>query len=379
MKDSVKYSARHLVVLVDGTWVSSSNLDAKHGYSNVYWLNLYLDTHTKNNEAQIAFYLPGLGSLQSGTKKVVQGVLAEELPQDVEKAYINICSNYMDANEESVGDKIYLFGFSRGAVIARLVASLICEYGLLHASKVQHFRLLWNRYVGTSDLSDEEFDKFRRQNCHDAKIEFLGAFDTVFGTYGGSDDTVLKSHFFKNRALPKKIKNACHILALDETRSAFKPVLWNAEDPLSKRLEQVWMPGVHSDVGGGYQRDALSRIALHWMLSKIRTCTRLEINQEMLDGLEDRIRTDIEGDNIEIHDERGKWIWFKQRAMYLSQRVCDADDSHQYLHPICKVLEGRAITYKSNEKREPRTLYQFDLQHAQHSLFADLIDRPPAR
>lgn len=369
----VKYSSRHLVVLIDGTWVSSSNKDADQKYSNVYRLNLYLDTHNVNNESQIAFYLPGLGSLHTGHRRYAAGIFAEDLPLEVERAYINICSNYMDPSDDSEGDKIYLFGFSRGAVIARLVASLICEYGLLHASKVEHFRLLWDRFIGGGATTDQEFTAFRAVNCHSADVEFLGVFDSVYGLYRGRDDAVLKSIFLNNRALPARVKQACHVLALDETRGMFQPVLWNGEAAGSIRLEQIWMPGVHSDVGGGYPRDLLSRVALHAMLDRIRARSSLLVNDEMMDDLQRSIEQDYRLSDAAINEEReGSDIvkWGKRQWNIYRPRLCDMNDSCQFQHPICRLLAGQAITYKSEKKKAIRPLYVFkDLPYAADTFF----------
>jgi hypothetical protein len=55
---------------------------------------------------------------------------------------------------------------------------------------------------------------------------------------------------------------AYHALAVDESRAAFQPLLWES-DP---RIEQVWFAGVHSNVGGGYPKQGMSLVALDWML-----------------------------------------------------------------------------------------------------------------
>jgi hypothetical protein len=61
---------------------------------------------------------------------------------------------------------------------------------------------------------------------------------------------------------------ARHALALHELRGAFEPMLW--ESGSHPDLKQVWFPGAHADVGGGYRvnEDELSNTALHWMASE---------------------------------------------------------------------------------------------------------------
>src|SRR5712672_172038 len=93
----------------------------------------------------------------------------------------------------------------------------------------------------------------------------------------------------------QRITRACHALALEDERDAFKPVLWDdryvrgggklhpidqdwkpepsdPDKPLAaidkERISQVWFVGVHSDVGGGYPQDGLSYFSLHWMMTR---------------------------------------------------------------------------------------------------------------
>jgi len=356
----VGYVTRHLIVLVDGTWVSGSNMDANQRYSNVYKLNLYIDHHNEDDEAQVAFYIPGLGSRHTGRKRLSAGIFAADLPLDVEQAYINICSNYLEPRDGSAGDNIYLFGFSRGAVIARLAASLISKFGLLHPSKIEYFDVLWQRFIGASELSDEGFEEFRKRNCSDAEVEFVGVFDTVLGMFDGKDDGALRSVFFRDRLLPARIKQACHILALDETRTIFRPVLWNGEKADQARLEQIWMPGVHSDVGGGYENEALSKISLYTMLKRICASTKLSVDEEMLEDLANSIKDDIYRSLVKINDERTGWAWAKEKFNIYGRRICAKDDSRQFIHPVCKALAGRKIAYKSERKKQVRTLHVFE-------------------
>jgi len=363
------YASRHLIALVDGTWVSGSKMDANQRYSNVYNLNLYLDHHNESAEAQIAFYIPGLGSRHTGRKRLAAGVYAADLPIDVEQAYINICSNYLDPREGSEGDKIYLFGFSRGAVIACLTASLICKFGLLHPSKIQYFDVLWKRLIGASNLSDGEFETFCATNCSDGEVEFLGVYDTVLGMYGGNDEEAIKSLFLGDRLLPPKIKHACHILALDETRGMFQPVLWYGEKSGQARLEQIWMPGVHSDVGGGYENDTLSKISLYTMLNRIVAKTKLTVDDEMLEDLKRSIVRDVQQDRTKINDERTAWAWAKEKLTIYKRRTCDKEASCQFIHPICKVLSGRPIAYKSEKKRRLVSMHDFDLEYCKEPIF----------
>jgi hypothetical protein len=93
-----------------------------------------------------------------------------------------------------------------------------------------------------------------------------------------------------------KIQRACHALALEEERDAFRPVLWDdryvrGDDGLypvahdwtprrtpvpgephidDERISQVWFVGVHADIGGGYSRAGLAYWTLAWMIERAK-------------------------------------------------------------------------------------------------------------
>ena len=115
-------------------------------------------------------------------------------------------------------------------------------------------------------------------------IEFIGVWDTV-DAYGLPMDelAILWDRFiyplyFPDYTLSPIVKRACHAVSVDDERLTFHPVLWDegpepglvAAGKVSPgRIEQVWFPGVHSDVGGGYSKDLLALVTLDWMISKV--------------------------------------------------------------------------------------------------------------
>jgi len=128
-----------------------------------------------------------------------------------------------------VGDKIYIFGFSRGAVVARLVCALIGRYGLLRPSQIEMFEYLWLDFVKAQPIHD--VGAFRSTYCVESntKVEFLGVFDTVLGIHFGSPRSRLNKIFFQNRVLGSHVKAAIHLLSRDESRNVFKPVLFESK------------------------------------------------------------------------------------------------------------------------------------------------------
>ena len=78
--------------------------------------------------------------------------------------------------------------------------------------------------------------------------------------------------------LSEKVRKACHVLALDDERTTFHPVLWDErgqpETQFTKdeRISQVWFTGVHANVGGGYPDDSLAQIPLYWIMQEAKVC-----------------------------------------------------------------------------------------------------------
>jgi len=178
------------------------------------------------------------------------------------------------------GDKIFLFGFSRGAYGVRSIAGMIAKVGLLKPEHVsgKHIRKAFRLYENIG--AKKKAAKFRHKYCHEsAEIEMVGVWDTVKSL--GLPFPIL-SHIapmateFHNHKLSPIIKNAFQALAADENRRAFAPIPWACQPGWPGRLEQAWFAGAHSDVGGFvYQKPVarpLSNISLHWMLTRAAMC-----------------------------------------------------------------------------------------------------------
>src|SRR5207244_5705774 len=106
---------------------------------------------------------------------------------------------------------------------------------------------------------------------HNAVPYFIGVWDTVRALgLPGVSRFVPWRHAFHDATLHPDVQHARHALALDEDRATFLPELWEEleADRASGRIKQVWFPGVHSDIGGGYPEEELSDLALEWMIAQ---------------------------------------------------------------------------------------------------------------
>jgi uncharacterized protein (DUF2235 family) len=246
---------KNIIVLIDGTWNDESGAAGDGLTTNV--VKLYKSL-AKIPGKQDTWYFRGVGNDDEyGFWGRIWGGMVGAKEREIRNhAYAMIAKTY------APGDRIFIFGFSRGAAIARLLAGMIQEIGIPEtlslttvAKENKGTRNPENRYLDHSPKDPHKEGVPTRE----VAIEFLGVWDTVvaMGVRG----------MFKNFSVASNVKKAVHLLALDETRNLFKPTLMNW-DP--GRVEEIWMPGVHSDVGGSYAEDELAKLSLHCMVSKLK-------------------------------------------------------------------------------------------------------------
>lgn len=237
------------------------------------------------------------------------------------------------------GDRIFFFGYSRGAYAVRSLAGVIDQVGLLrpeHAIE-RNVQLAYRYYQREPGSPGERV--FRRKFSHErAEVEMIGAFDTVKAL--GVRLPVLWSwtepqHEFHNHRLSPVVRAGFHALALDETRAAFDPVMWNsAAGDWAGRLEQVWFRGAHGDVGGqlaGFDAARpLSNIPLVWMLEKAAAS-----GLDLPEGWRARFPTDPGAPSIGT--TRG---WGKAFVLRARRRV--GRDPSESVHPGARPAAGRS-------------------------------------
>ena len=267
---------KKIVLFSDGT---GNGAATRHG-TNVWRLYQALDVQ---REGQIAFYDDGVGAQQFRLFKVLGGAFGWGLKNNVIELYKTLCRTYKAENK----DKIYLFGFSRGAFTVRMLAGMIESCGLY--TTYQDEADLRKMARGNFAAYHSKYNRgwltwpFRRllrnrpsENGNvSPKIEFVGVWDTV-DAYGLPVDELavvwdwlIYPLRFVDKCLPNNVQRACHALSIDDERHTFHPVLWDERNDSKDRIKQVWFSGVHSDVGGGYPRQELALVTLDWMISEV--------------------------------------------------------------------------------------------------------------
>ncbi|KAK6386667.1 hypothetical protein LTR65_008866 [Meristemomyces frigidus] len=300
---------KRLIVACDGTWVDSDNgfqrdswLPWKTGGSlatpsNVSRLCRALLPRSDDGIPQIVYYQAGLGSQNNIYSHFIGGYLGSGISENIREAYAFICSNYEE------GDEIYLVGFSRGAFTARSVGAFIAEVGLLTAVGLDSFYPIfkdWENQVDTKYKPQYGSSAWpvRRPSFNDPSympklveaglttpnipIKAIAVWDTV-GTLGVPEIDVLglklfdsthREYSFVNTEVPANLEYAYQALALDEERKTFSPTVWESPKPGAPSslqiLKQCWFPGVHSNIGGGYQDTSMADITLAWMVSQLQ-------------------------------------------------------------------------------------------------------------
>jgi Uncharacterized alpha/beta hydrolase domain (DUF2235) len=270
-------SNKALFVFCDGTWNTPDHRDRGiPAPTNVVRLRAALEPQDALGREQRVYYHPGVGTDGSLLQRVAGGAYGQGLAQNIESAYGWLSQNY------EAGDDIYLFGFSRGAFTVRSLSGLIRHAGLPKGMRLPsdaHWKFVKEAYA--SYRTQKPF-RPSAEVSHDphVSVAFVGVWDTV-GSLGIPDDMALLNELddpdswrFHDTRLGAHVRCARHAVAMDERRASFTATLWTDEHGLpleDERVRQVWFPGVHCDVGGGYAECGLSDAALRWMIDEVQS------------------------------------------------------------------------------------------------------------
>jgi uncharacterized protein (DUF2235 family) len=281
---------KNIVICSDGT-----GNEVGTNSSNVLKLFRVLD----KNEQQRVYYHPGVGTigLQSTwgrLKQEARGVLGVAtgagLDEDVLSGYRFLCRSYQD------GDRVFLFGFSRGAYTVRALAAFVHVMGLLPLDQLDLAGSAFSSYKtassdaqrsdGTPDDSKlKEAWHFRQiAGGRPIGVEFIGVWDTVASVIVPRQDNFwFDMQTLRFTRTNNSVRTFRQAISIDERRRMFRLNRWidpqkfrsdpfDAATAVDQDIRQVWFAGVHSDVGGGYPEteSGLSKFPLAWMIEQAR-------------------------------------------------------------------------------------------------------------
>ncbi len=255
------------MVLLDGTMSS-----LRRGNETNIGLTYRLLNELGPDKRVMVYYEPGIQ--WRGVKRAVEVLAGVGINRQIKRSYLFLARNYRP------GDRIFLLGYSRGAYAVRSLAGLIDKLGLLRKAQVTEEAMERLYHLYECDPDGAAARSFKESRCHaSVPISMVGVYDTVRAL--GLRWPVLwrlapQSHEFHNHSLGPSTMHGRHALALDETREAFAPVLWDVPDERQSDIIQMWFRGTHGDVGGNLSgwnaARPLSNIPLVWMLGEAETC-----------------------------------------------------------------------------------------------------------
>lgn len=250
---------KNIVICCDGTGEEFGNKN-----SNV--IKLYA-TLVQDLESQIAYYHPGLGTMGAPNAlsklaqwwtKILGLAFGYGLATNIADAYAYLMENYVD------GDRVYLFGFSRGAYTVRALAAMLHMYGLLWPGNEGLVRYIARMFRSQSQETFALAAKFKTTFSRPCKPHFLGVWDTVSSV--GWIYTPVKLPY---TTMNPDVSVVRHAVSIDERRAYFRQNLWG-NSASGQDVQQIWFAGSHCDIGGGYKepQSGLSKITLQWMLEE---------------------------------------------------------------------------------------------------------------
>ncbi|TBW48041.1 DUF2235 domain-containing protein [Marinobacter halodurans] len=268
--------SKAIIVCCDGTWNRPESEANQAEPSNVLKCVRALKAHSGRRD-QVVYYDNGVGT-GGGLDRWLGSLFGAGLSANLLQAYRFITNNWAPS------DDIYLLGFSRGAYTVRSLAGFIHTLGLLGKSEMHFLPLAYRWYRAEPGHERDSVPQAAlveelQQSSRRIPIRFLGVFDTV-GALGIPLPGLRKLSRpwvgFHNTQLSDSVSYAVQALAIDEARVSFKPDLWtypadaslHEDESVARRTLQVWLPGVHGDVGGGYASTGLSDLALQFMISQ---------------------------------------------------------------------------------------------------------------
>jgi uncharacterized protein (DUF2235 family) len=299
---------RNLVVCIDGT---ANQFNVKN--TNV--VELY--SRLLKDKTQLTFYNSGIGTYAkpSWTSwSYIKQIIGHKIDLAIAWRFEGIL---LDAYRwlsqmYKPGDRIFLFGFSRGAYQVRALSAMIELVGLIRKGNEAQIPFAFELYASCTEktykqakdvhkpnmgystweeMLAEENQKdvtimafrFKETFSNDVNVHFVGAWDTVssVGIVRGDEGLPLTGDGMKHVCYFR------HALALDERRVKFLPEFAyggvalgpanfkNKIEPSGKSIgsspthtKEVWFTGTHSDIGGGSTENPTlnaNRPSLRWM------------------------------------------------------------------------------------------------------------------
>ncbi|RDW63458.1 hypothetical protein BP6252_11003 [Coleophoma cylindrospora] len=294
----------------------------------------YKQTNEKGIEEripQIVYYQAGLGTVTWDITRQIRRLTGLEIYDKVLEAYVFICHNYEDHNDE-----IYLIGYSRGAFTVRCIAQLIRDIGLLQKGKLVDLPKLFDKWTRKEGSLPQDIAKLKDGTRCDIRIDACAVWDTV--------SSVGNRLNFVHSELCPNIVRALQAISIHEHRIDFRPVVWKLPSPEGNEadhnatLKQCWFPGYHGDIGGGREDDSLAHFPLIWMMANLEDT--LSFNRHHLWDFVSKKST------WKITDTKNQFP-FNLRSSFIRRPRCHFWDAtgFQVMDPVVDTTSNETIHY----------------------------------
>jgi uncharacterized protein (DUF2235 family) len=250
--------SKNIVICCDGT---NAQFDGDH--TNV--IRTY--KVARPGPDQVTFYDCGVGTMPEPWQTTRLGkrwsmlkglAFGSGFMQNIEDAYRFLMASY------EPGDRVFVFGFSRGAFTARALAAMLHSVGLLRPGSenlIRYGQRYWQRDFGPDSAGGKLCAEFKRTLSRPCPVHFIGVWDTV-----GSVGIINQYRTYPYTAHNPEVAHVRHAVSIDERRSCFRQNLM--APAAGQDVKNVWFAGAHSDVGGGYppSGSGLAKVTFEWMM-----------------------------------------------------------------------------------------------------------------
>ncbi|KAI0904072.1 hypothetical protein F4823DRAFT_628908 [Ustulina deusta] len=280
-------SKKRIIVCCDGTWQNSDNGNSK---SNNPKSKPKLQVPSN---FQVIYYQSGVGSRSGILDHLLGGAFGVGISENIREAYAFICANYVD------GDEIVLLGFSRGAFTARSIGGMISDLGLLTREGHDYFYPI---FKDMQNWSNDQYDD---------------PFPTMPFTNKPKGENA--ASIYRERLVEKgysRIKTnhgqgtLIRVLAIGERRP---------QEQDTSDVRQVWFPGSHANIGGGWPDQGVANTTLAWMMDQLSS-VGCEFQPHALDRAFKttfRYYTNQEPESVSRHRKHRLSIW-AEKSIYES-------------------------------------------------------------
>lgn len=282
---------KYIGIFIDGTNNDSISDTNVSRLRNIAMLQKRDEIHT--------LYINGVGTEGGYLSQAIGMFSGNGYDEDIQNAFIYLGNTFRHEN-----DKIAIFGFSRGAYTARILAGLISTAGIPDFSDIDQQDISEEKKDELKqDLAERVFDAFHIKGTKaeritsiqtvsdytplvtpaEARIAFMGLWDTVPAI--GIPDFIPDYSDMVERKPEKDYDQLCnidaaaHAASIDDNRArvfdflslTYLELLKDCPEraPMDSFIDEVWFSGAHSDVGGGNNTD-LSGVSLNWMISRVQ-------------------------------------------------------------------------------------------------------------